>query len=90
MLHSKLSDIIATSQLFPHFTAQNVNSLKTCIFDQLGCKNESEFLCRALVSMYKTMSVESTSHIKDKAIQIADSQPIHRLVSWTHAVLQVM
>ena len=76
MLHSKLSDIITTSRLLPHFTPQNVNALKTCIFDQLGCKNESEFLCKALVSLYKTMSVESTSHIKDKAIQIADSQTI--------------
>ena len=76
MLHSKLSDIIATSRLLPHFTPHNVNALKTCIFDQLGCKNESEFLCKALVSLYKTMSVESTSNIKDKAIQIADSQTI--------------
>ena len=74
MDRSKFSNIIATTRLLPHFSRNNITALKLCIFEQLGCENESQFLCKALNSLYKTMSVQSTATIKHKAIEIADSQ----------------
>ena len=75
MDRSKYSNIIATTRLLPHFSSQNINKFKSCIFEQLGCKNESQFICKALKSLYKTISVESITIIKNTAIEIADTQP---------------
>ena len=74
MDRSKLSNVIATTRLLPFFSTQNVSQMKSCIFEQLGCENESQFLCKVLQSLYKNMSVESTAIIKNKAIEIADLQ----------------
>ena len=71
-----LSNILAATRLLPHFSQQNLHEMKSCIFEQLGCKNEYDFISKALNAFYKTMSVESTSIIKAKAIEIADSQSI--------------
>ena len=73
---SKFCNIIATTRLLPHFSPQNITSIKSCVFSQLGCQNEAQFLCKALQSLCKTMSVESTAIIRNKAIEIADLQPM--------------
>ena len=78
MDRSKLSNVIATTRLLPFFSPQNVSQMKSCILEQLGCKNESQFLCKVLQSLYKNMSVESTAIIKNKAMEIADLQPMSR------------
>ena len=75
--NSKFSNIIATTTLLPHLTSSNINKLKQCIFEQLGCENEVDFICKSLNTLYKTMSVESTSIIKNKAIEIGDSQVLN-------------
>ena len=74
MDRSKLSNIFATTRLLPFFSSQNVNRIKCCIFEQLGCENESQFLCKVLQSLYKNMSVQSSAVIKNKAIKIAELQ----------------
>ena len=76
MLRSKFSNIIATSRLLPHFSTENISVIKSCILEQLGCENESQFLCKVLQSLYPKMPLESTTIIKDKATQIADQQPM--------------
>ena len=76
MDRSRLSNVISVTRLLPHFSRENVDTMKSCIFEQLECDNESQFLCKALQSLCKTLSVESTCIIKQKAIQIADSQHI--------------
>ena len=78
MDRSRLSNIISVTRLLPHFSPENVDVMKSCIFEQLECENESQFLCKALQSLCKTLSIESLSTIKNKAIQIADSQHITR------------
>ena len=76
MDRSRLSNIISIHRLLPHFSAENVDVMKSCIFEQLECDNESQFLCKALQSLCKTLSIESTSIIQERAIRIADSQNI--------------
>ena len=51
-----------------------MNKLKDCIFEQLSCENEIDFICKSLNALYQKMSVESTLIIKNKAIEIGDSQ----------------
>ena len=70
----KLCNIIATTRVLTHFSSDNVAMIKSCIFEQLGCENESDFICKALNLLYKSLSIESTVIIKDKAVSIADSQ----------------
>ena len=76
MDRSRLSNIVSATRLLPHFTPHNIDTIKYCIFEQLNCKNESDFLCKALILLYKTLSIESTSIIKNTALKIADSQQI--------------
>ena len=52
--------------------------MKSCIFEQLDCDNEAQFLCKALQALCKTLSIESTSIIKTTAVEISDSQNIQR------------
>ena len=74
MDRSRLSNIISVARVLPHFSTENLAVMKSCIFEQLECENEGEFLCKALQSLYKTLSIESLLIIKNKAIEIADSQ----------------
>ena len=76
MDRSKLSHMISTTRLLPHFSSTNVDAIKSCLFDQLGIETESQFLCIVLNSVYKTLSVESLSIIRCKAIEIAENQLI--------------
>ena len=76
MDRSRLSNIIATTRLLAHFLQQNVDSMKSCIFEQMECENECEFICKALNSLWKTMSVQETAIIKRRAIEISDEQPL--------------
>ena len=76
MDRSKLSHIISTTRLLPHFSAANINTIKLCLFDQLGIETESQFLCIALNSLYKSLSQESVAIIRTKAIEIAENQSI--------------
>ena len=77
MNHSKTSNLLITTRVLPHFNRENLTRIKSCIFEQLGCTNESQFLCIALQCMYKTLSDESMATIKTKAIQIAAGQIMH-------------
>ena len=74
MKRSKRSNIIATTRLLPHFSQDNLNVMQLCIFNQVGCSCESQYICEALHSLHNIMSVESSAIIRNKAIEIADSQ----------------
>ena len=76
MERSKLSNIISTTRLLPHFSDVNINAIKSCIFEQLDITTESQFVAIALTSIYKTLPPESVAIIKNKAIEIADVQQI--------------
>ena len=86
MDRSKLSHIISTTRLLPHFSPTNVDAMKSCLFDQLEIKTESQFLCIVLNSLYKTLSVESLSIIRSKALQIAENQLMEHDSRTTSAV----
>ena len=73
MDRSRLSNIIAVTRVLQHFTPQSIELIKPCIFKELKCQNESDFICKALYLMYKSLSFESTTIIKNAAIQLADS-----------------
>ena len=74
MERSKASNILITTRLLSHFDAESVTSMKCCIFEQLGCINESQFLCKVLNCMRRLLSDESSTIIRNKAIKLADSQ----------------
>ena len=74
MDRSKFANILITTRLLPHFTSENIEMMKSCIFEQFRCANESQFLCKILENMHKSLSNESTKIIKNKAIEIADQQ----------------
>ena len=74
MDRSKFSNILANTRLLKHFSQENVEVIKEYIFDQLGCQNESDFICQALKSLYTSMSVESTANIKRKTAEIDQSR----------------
>ena len=76
MDRSRLSNIVATTQLLPHLSSENLTEISKCIWDQLGCENESQFICKALTSLYKTLSFESTTIIKNKAMQLSMTNAI--------------
>ena len=83
MNRSALSNIIATTRLLPHFSSENLALLKSCIFDEVKCDNEKDFLCKALLSLVvsRAITLESTTIIKNKVMQIADSQQMNINVS---------
>ena len=87
MDRSKFSNIVATTRLLTHFSAHNIKLIKSCIFEQLGCENESQFLIKTLQSICKNMSIESTSIIKNKAIEIADKQYINNDTNNSHVTV---
>ena len=74
MERSKLSHVISTTRLLPHLCATNINVIKLCIFEQLEIKTDAEFLDMALKTLYKSLSPESLSIIKNKAIELAENQ----------------
>ena len=76
MDRSKLSNVISITHLLPHFTSTNIDVIKSCIFEQLDIENESQFVCIALNSIYKTLSSQSIAIIKNKAMEIAGKQRI--------------
>ena len=74
MDRSKLSLVISTTRLLPHFSSTNVDAVKTCIFEQLGIETDAQFVCIALKCIYKSLSSQSLSIIKTKAIEVAKNQ----------------
>ena len=76
MERSNFANVLIATRLLPHFTAENIVTMKSCIFAQFGCETETQFLCKVLKNMCSSLSNESTAIIKNKAIELADSQPI--------------
>ena len=73
MDQSRLSNIVAAARVVEHFTPEHTEMIKSCIFKELKCQNESDFICKALYAMYKSLSFESTVTIKNTAIQLAEA-----------------
>ena len=76
MNRSKLSNVLSTTRLLPYFSNDNVDEVKLCLYQELGCENESQFVCKILNSIYKTMTNQSIANIKNKVMEIADQQQI--------------
>ena len=74
MERSNFANVLITTRLIPYFNSDNVAAMKSCIFVELGCTNEAEFLCKVLTMIYGSLSNKSTTIIKNKAVKIADSQ----------------
>ena len=74
MTKSNVANVLTTTRLLPYFNSKNVTTMRLYIYQQLKCTNESEFLCKVLTSMCSSLSNESTQKIKNKAVEIADSQ----------------
>ena len=76
MDRSKLSNVLSTTRLLPYFSNDNVDKVRSCLYHELGCENESQFVCKILKSVYKTMTNQSLANIKNKVMEIADQQQI--------------
>ena len=81
MERSNFANILITTRLLPYFNSDNVLAMKSCIFGELGCANEREFLCKVLTMIYGSLSNKSTTTIKNKAVEIADLQAVALPVS---------
>ena len=76
MERSNFANILITTRLLPYFSDDNVAAMKSCIFGELKCQNEKEFLCKVLIMINSSLSNKSTAILKDKALEIADLQPL--------------
>ena len=76
MDRSNFANVLITTRLLPYFNFDNVATIKSCILEELGCQDDKEFLCKILTMIYGSLSNKSTTIIKNKAIEIADSQPL--------------
>ena len=72
MDRTKVSNILATTRLLAHFSTDNIQVMKSFICEQITGENECEFLCKTLILFGNSMSFESVSSIKNKAMEIAD------------------
>ena len=79
MERSTFANVLIATRLLPHFNADSIAAIKSCIFKQFNCSNEAEFLCKVLKCMHKSLSNESSTIIKNKSIEIADSQEIENI-----------
>ena len=79
MGRSNFANVLITTRLLPYFNNDNVAAMKSCIFGELKCANEKEFLCKVLTLINASLSNKSTTIIKNKAMEIADSQPLSLL-----------
>ena len=86
MDRSKLSNLVATTRLLQHFSSITLNAVKSIIYAELGCQNESQFLCKVLPLVYKTLSNESMITIKNKVIEMADSQQKYNNETMTRSI----
>ena len=68
------ANVFTTAKYLPYFTDKSVKQFKSCMFEQLGCNNEAEFLHKVLTNIQHILTHESSTIIKNKAIQIAESQ----------------
>ena len=66
--------VVSTTRLVEHFSEDSLNEFKTCLFKQLNCQNEQEFLIKVLRQLYKTMDVDSLHQLKSKTIEISQKQ----------------
>ena len=76
MERSNFANVLITTRLLPHFTTDNMEAIKSCIFQQLQCNSEPQFYCKLLKMIHKSLSNESTKIIKSKAIEIAELQQL--------------
>ena len=76
MNRSKLSNVLSTTRLLPYFSDENVEKVRSCLYQELGCENEAQFVCQILKSIYKRMTNQSIANIKNKVMEIADSQQL--------------
>ena len=68
------SDVIATTRLIKELNETNVKVLKSCLFSELECKNDKQFLCKILPLIYKSISPQSIINLKNKSISLAENQ----------------
>ena len=77
MDHSIRANILTTTRYLPFFTTDSLNKFKSCLLEQFGCKNEADFLQKALNCMHSLLTHESSETIKNTSIEIAESQCIN-------------
>ena len=73
MDRSSFSNVVATIRLLEHFPDEELNALKQILIQQLGCADERQFLCKVLSLIYKSLSEESITILKNKAMKIAEN-----------------
>ena len=70
------ANVLATAKYLEHFSGDSVEQFKSCIFEQLGCNNEVEFLHKILTNIQHILTPESSTIIKNKALEIAETQTV--------------
>ena len=77
MDRSKLSNVLASTRLLLLFSPRKIETMRLCIYQELGCETEAQFLCKVLQSTYKSLSNKSLTNIKNKAVEIANAELIY-------------
>ena len=76
MVRSVRSNLMVTTRYLQHLNQDSLNKLKQCIYEQLECKNEGQFLVKALNCMCHLFTSQSSTTVKNKSIEISESQMI--------------
>ena len=75
MDRSPRANIFEITRLLEHFNDRNANLFKKCLFKQLHCTKESQWLCKAIIhSAPSLFNNKSLTTLRDKAISIAELQ----------------
>ena len=73
---SQHSSVLAIVRLLEHFNDENAAEFKQSLFEHLNLESESQFLCVVLKKLCKSLPSQSLQLLKEKAIQIAESQSV--------------
>ena len=76
-MESIRANVIATAKYLQYFNEGNVVQFKSCLLEQLGCNSEVEFLLKVLNNIQHILTHQSSTIIKHKAIEIAETQCIN-------------
>ena len=74
MDYSPHASEIEITRLIEHFDDENIMLFKECLLDELQCQDEQEWLAFVIELLWRSMTSKSMTTLRDKAIELAESQ----------------
>ena len=74
---SSSSKLFEISRILEHLEPNNLETMKQLLITELNCKNENEFLCVAVRSLFKSIKPETMTLLKNKALELAEEHAMN-------------